>query len=98
MLIFGIPVSAQIGEHRSDFAIGFNGGYMMSSVGFTPSLYNDDNVSFRSLVKEDYYYIKANANYSSYEEKIARKRVELIAQGLSPAEARKQIEPLLIGG
>lgn len=27
-------------------------------------LYNDDNVSSRSLVKEDYYYIKANANYS----------------------------------
>lgn len=27
-------------------------------------LYNDDNVSFRSLVKEDYHYIKANANYS----------------------------------
>lgn len=27
-------------------------------------LHNDDNVSFRSLVKEDYYYIKANANYS----------------------------------
>lgn len=27
-------------------------------------LYNNDNVSFRSLVKEDYYYIKANANYS----------------------------------
>ena len=27
-------------------------------------LYNDDNASFRSLVKEDYYYIKANANYS----------------------------------
>lgn len=27
-------------------------------------LYNDDNVSFRSLVKEDYYYIKANANFS----------------------------------
>lgn len=27
-------------------------------------LYNEDNVSFRSLVKEDYYYIKANANYS----------------------------------
>lgn len=27
-------------------------------------LYDDDNVSFRSLVKEDYYYIKANANYS----------------------------------
>lgn len=31
-----------------------------------------------------------------YEQEIARKRVELIEQGLSPAEARKQIEPLLI--
>ena len=30
------------------------------------------------------------------EQEIARKRVELIEQGLSPAEARKQIEPLLI--
>ena len=38
MLIFGIPVSAQIGEHRNDFAIGFNGGYMMSSVGFIPEV------------------------------------------------------------
>ena len=38
MLIFGIPVSAQIGEHRNDLAIGFNGGYMMSSVGFTPEV------------------------------------------------------------
>ena len=35
-------------------------------------------------------------NGKPYEEKIARKRVELIEQGLSPAEARKQIEPLLI--
>lgn len=35
-------------------------------------------------------------NDKPYEEKIARKRVELIEQGLSPAEARKQIEPLLI--
>lgn len=39
---------------------------------------------------------KLNENGKPYEEKIARKRVELIAQGLSPAEARKQIEPLLI--
>ena len=40
---------------------------------------------------------KLYENGKPYEEKIARKRVELIAQGLSPAEARKQIEPLLIG-
>lgn len=39
---------------------------------------------------------KLYENGKPYEVKIARKRVELIAQGLSPAEARKQIEPLLI--
>ena len=39
---------------------------------------------------------KLYENGKPYEEKIARKRVELIAQGLLPAEARKQIEPLLI--
>lgn len=39
---------------------------------------------------------KLYENGKPYEEKIARKRVELIEQGLSPAEARKQIESLLI--
>lgn len=39
---------------------------------------------------------KLYENGKSYEQEIARKRVELIEQGLSPAEARKQIEPLLI--
>ena len=39
---------------------------------------------------------KLYENGKPNEEKIARKRVELIEQGLSPAEARKQIEPLLI--
>ena len=39
---------------------------------------------------------KLYENGKPYEEKIARERVELIKQGLSPAEARKQIEPLLI--
>ena len=38
LLIFGIPVSAQIGEHRNDFSIGCNGGYVMSSVGFEPEV------------------------------------------------------------
>ena len=35
MLIF-LPVAAaaQVGDHRSELAIGFNGGYVMSSVGF----------------------------------------------------------------
>ena len=39
---------------------------------------------------------KLYENGKPYEQEIARKRVELIEQGLSPAEARKQIVPLLI--
>lgn len=39
---------------------------------------------------------KLYENGKPYEQEIARKRVELIEQGLSPAEARKQIDPLLI--
>lgn len=39
---------------------------------------------------------KLYENGKPYEQEIARKRVELIEQGLSPADARKQIEPLLI--
>ena len=39
---------------------------------------------------------KLYENGKPYEQEIAQKRVELIEQGLSPAEARKQIEPLLI--
>ena len=29
---------AQIGDHRNELAIGVNGGYVMSNVGFTPSV------------------------------------------------------------
>lgn len=29
---------AQIGEHRNDFSLGVNGGYTMSSIGFTPKV------------------------------------------------------------
>lgn len=29
---------AQIGEHRNDFSVGLNGGYTMSSIGFTPKV------------------------------------------------------------
>ena len=37
-LLGGMKASAQIGEHRNDFSIGANGGYVMSSVGFTPDI------------------------------------------------------------
>lgn len=33
-----MTVSAQIGEHRNDFSIGANGGYVMSRIGFTPDV------------------------------------------------------------
>lgn len=33
-----MPSFAQIGDHRSDLYIGFGGGYIMSSVGFTPKV------------------------------------------------------------
>ena len=33
-----LAASAQIGDHRNDLAIGFNGGYVMSNVGFTPTV------------------------------------------------------------
>ena len=34
----GLSAQAQIGEHRNDFSIGFNGGYVLSSVGFEPEV------------------------------------------------------------
>lgn len=35
-----IPIlaSAQVGEYRTDFAVGVNGGYLLSNVGFTPDV------------------------------------------------------------
>ena len=33
-----VAASAQIGEHRNDFSVGFNGGYVLSSIGFDPSV------------------------------------------------------------
>lgn len=42
-ILFCIPLlaHAQVGEHRSDFSIGFNGGYMLSKVSFTPKVTQD---------------------------------------------------------
>lgn len=32
------PAGAQVGDHRSELAVGFNGGYVLSSVGFIPKV------------------------------------------------------------
>lgn len=38
VLLGGQKVFAQIGEHRNDFSIGVNGGYLMSNIRFTPDV------------------------------------------------------------
>ena len=45
MLLFAVlsvsycsTICAQIGQHRSDFAVGINGGYVLSRVGFMPTV------------------------------------------------------------
>ena len=38
MALFAVALNAQaqIGEYRNNLSIGFNGGYVLSSVGFVP--------------------------------------------------------------
>lgn len=38
LVVFPRNAFAQIGEHRNDLSVGFNGGYVMSNVGFTPKV------------------------------------------------------------
>lgn len=38
LTLLPFSVKAQIGEYRNDLSIGVNGGYMLSSVGFNPSI------------------------------------------------------------
>ena len=40
VILFALPLTAaaQIGDHRDALAIGVNGGYVLSNVGFTPSV------------------------------------------------------------
>jgi len=37
-LLAPLALQAQVGEYRTDLAVGVNGGYMMSSVGFVPEV------------------------------------------------------------
>jgi hypothetical protein len=40
-ILFCISATAQVGDHRSEFAVGVNGGYAMSRVGFLPKVPQD---------------------------------------------------------
>lgn len=37
-LLTFLPSFAQVGEYRTDFAVGFNGGYVMSNIAFVPKV------------------------------------------------------------
>jgi hypothetical protein len=37
-LFLFVTAAAQVGEYRTDFAVGVNGGYVLSNVGFTPDV------------------------------------------------------------
>lgn len=37
-LMLPFTASAQVGDHRSDLSLGFNGGYALSSIGFAPKV------------------------------------------------------------
>mgnify|MGYP004508221949 CR=1 FL=1 len=43
MLMSSTALRAQIGDHRNDLSIGVNGGYIMSSMGFTPKVTLDSH-------------------------------------------------------
>lgn len=38
LLLFPLCVGAQVGEHRSTFSVGLNGGYNMTTIRFTPKV------------------------------------------------------------
>ena len=38
MLLAATGASAQVGKYRNDLSVGVNGGYVLSSVGFTPKV------------------------------------------------------------
>lgn len=38
VLLSSSPAFSQVGEHRSDFAVGFNGGYSLCNIGFVPKV------------------------------------------------------------
>ncbi len=46
LLFFPLCAQAQIGEHRNDFSVGVNGGYVMSTVEFTPTVSQDYHTGF----------------------------------------------------
>ena len=72
LLFYPLLLTAQVGSHRNEFAIGVNGGYVLSNVGFVPKVTQTfhggmtGGVSFR-YISEKYFQtlcsIHAEINY-----------------------------------
>ena len=43
LLFFTLSAGAQVGDHRDELSIGVNGGYVLSSVGFSPEVPQDQH-------------------------------------------------------
>lgn len=41
--LLSLPLRAQIGDHRNTLSVGVNGGYVMSTIGFTPKVTQDSH-------------------------------------------------------
>jgi len=54
LLLLPEAATAQVGDHRNDFAIGFGGGVMMSSVGFTPKVKQSQHMGFAGGIQVRY--------------------------------------------
>lgn len=54
MSAWASDLQAQIGQHRNDLSIGFNGGYVMSSVGFTPKVTQKSHTGFTAGLSARY--------------------------------------------
>ena len=84
LLLGGQAAWAQIGEHRNDFSVGVNGGYLMSNIRFTPDVPQNQHggvtggLSFR-YVCEKYFksicsiYAEVNYAQAGWKEKILDK-------------------------
>lgn len=72
LLVYPLLLTAQVGSHRNEFAVGVNGGYVLSNVGFVPKVTQTfhggmtGGVSFR-YISEKYFQtlcsIHAEINY-----------------------------------
>ena len=72
LLFYPLLLTAQVGSHRNEFAVGVNGGYVLSNVGFVPKVTQTfhggmtGGVSFR-YISEKYFQtlcsIHAEINY-----------------------------------